>query len=280
MSSQSSARPSDRPTEPTDRTIPVRGGLFETRLREAGAGRPVLYLHGAEGPRAAWPPFLAALAERFRVIAPDLPGFGRSSGGDHFEDVLDLTIYLQDLLDALGLERASIVGHDLGGMAAAELAAAADRRVGALVLVAPLGLWADDDPILDIFATPRDVLAPLAWHSLSTEGATAVLTPPETDEEALEARLELNRNLATATRFLWPIPDRGLKRRIHRVTAPTLLVWGESDRIVPPSYGPRWQAALASARLVTIPAAGHEPLLEQPAAVADDVIPFLERAAL
>jgi pimeloyl-ACP methyl ester carboxylesterase len=263
-----------------DRTVSVRDGLLQTRVREAGSGAPVLVLHGVEGFRAAWPPYLAALAGQFRVIASDLPGFGQSPGGEYFYDGLDLTIYLQDLLDALGLERVHILGHDLGGMAAAELAAAADRRVGSLVLVAPLGLWDDADPILDIFATPPDVLAPLMWHSLSTDGATAVLTPPETDEEAARARLERAGNLATAGRFIWPIPDRGLKRRIHRVSAPTLLVWGESDRVVPPSYGPRWQAALRNAELTTIPNAGHEPMLEQPEAFAQAVLPFLARAAL
>jgi pimeloyl-ACP methyl ester carboxylesterase len=264
--------------QPSDRAISVRDGLFQTQVREAGSGAPLLYLHGAEGPRTGWPAFLAALAESHRVIAPDLPGFGQSTGGEQFRDVLDLTIYLQDLLDALGLDRVDVLGHDLGGMAAAELAAASDRRVGALVLVAPYGLWADDDPILDVFATPRDALAPLAWHELSSEGATAVLAPAETDEEALRARLDLNRNLATATRFLWPIPDRGLDRRIHRVRAPTLLVWGASDRIVPPSYGPRWQAAVPQAQLVTIPNAGHEPMLEQPEAFTEAVLPFLAAA--
>jgi pimeloyl-ACP methyl ester carboxylesterase len=258
-----------------DRTISVRDGLFETRIREAGSGPPLLYLHGAEGLRPGWPPFLAALAERFRVLAPDLPGFGQSNGGEQFQDGLDLTIYLQDLLDTLGLDRVPILGHDLGGMAAAELAAAADRRVSALVLVAPLGLWADDDPILDFFATPRDMLEPLTWHSLSTDGAAAVLAPPETEDEELRLRLERTGNLATATRFLWPIPDRGLKRRIHRVSAPTLLVWGQSDRIVPPSYGPRWLAALPDAQLAIVPSAGHEPMLEQPDAFTKRVLPFL-----
>lgn len=262
-------------TAPTSRTISVCGGQFETHIREAGAGAPVLYLHGAEGPLAGWPPFLDSLSTRFRVIAPDLPGFGQSSGGERMDGVLDLTMYLQDLLDALGLDRVAIVGHDLGGMAAAELAATADRRVTALMLIAPLGLWADDDPILDFYATPRDVLAPLAWHDPGSSAATAVLAPPDSDEEARLAGLLRNQNLATSTRFLWPIPDRGLKRRIHRVTHPTLLIWGANDGVVPPSYGPRWQQAVVGSQLVTVPGAGHLPMLEQPAAVTDAAIPFL-----
>jgi pimeloyl-ACP methyl ester carboxylesterase len=264
---------------PSDRVLSVCGGQFETHIREDGPsdGAPVLYLHGAEGLLAGWPPFLASLSGQFRVIAPTLPGFGQSTGGERMDGVLDLTIYLQDLLDALGLERVSIVGHDLGGMAAAELAATADQRVRSLVLIAPLGLWADDDPILDFYATPRDVLAPLAWHDPGSSAATAVLAPPDTDEEARLAGLLRNQNLAASTRFLWPIPDRGLKRRIHRVTAPTLLVWGDADGVVPPTYGPRWQQAISGSQLVTVPGAGHLPMLEQPAIVAAAAVSFLEQ---
>jgi pimeloyl-ACP methyl ester carboxylesterase len=262
---------------PTNRTVSVCGGQFETHIREMGQGAPVLYLHGAEGPLAGWPPFLESLSSTFRVIAPDLPGFGESTGGDQLDSVFDLTIYLQDLLDSLDLERVSIVGHDLGGMAAAELAATADRRVTALVLIAPLGLWADDDPILDFYATPRDVLTPLSWHDPGSSAATAVLAPPEADEEARLAGLLRNQNLAASTRFLWPIPDRGLKKRIHRVSAPTLLVWGDHDGVVPPSYGPRWQTAVANSHRVALSGAGHLPMLEQPAAFSDAALPFLRQ---
>ena len=260
---------------PTVRAVSVCDGQFDTNVREAGSGTPVLYLHGAEGPLAGWPPFLESLSAGYRVIAPDLPGFGQSSGGDRMDTVLDLTIYLQDLLDSLGLDRVAIVGHDLGGMVAAELAATADRRVKALVLIAPLGLWADDDPILDFYATPRDVLAPLTWHDPDSAAATAVLAPPETDEEARLAGLLRNQNLATSTRFLWPIPDRGLKRRIHRVTQPALLIWGANDGVVPPSYALRWKAALKDVRVVVTPGAGHFPMLERPTAFTDPVLPFL-----
>ncbi|MGE3270828.1 MAG: alpha/beta fold hydrolase [Chloroflexota bacterium] len=260
---------------PSTCTVSVRDGAFETRVQKAGSGSPVLYLHGAEGPLTGWPHFLDLLSAHCQIIAPDLPGFGESTGGERLEDILDLSIYLQDLLDALSLERVSIVGHDLGGMAAAELAAVADRRVTSLVLIAPLGLWADDDPILDFYATPRDDLTPLSWHDPHSAAATAVLARPETDEAAHRAGLMLNRNLAASTRFLWPIPDRGLTRRIHRVSAPTLLVWGDSDGVVPPSYGPRWQHALKDARLAGIPGAGHFPMLEQASLTADYVVPFL-----
>lgn len=266
-------------TAPTSHTRSIRGGLFETHVRAAGAGAPVLYLHGAEGPLAGWPQFLDTLSGQFRVIAPDLPGFGQSSGGEQLTDPLDLSVFLLDLLDDLGLEHIALVGHDLGGMAAAEFAVVAGRRISALALIAPFGLWADDDPILDFYATPRDTLEPLAWHDAASPAATAVLAPPEDDEDARLAGLLRNQNLATSTRFLWPIPDRGLKRRIHRVTCPTLLLWGESDRVIPASYGPRWQQAISGSQLVTVGGAGHFPMLEQPAPTTQVISEFLAQRA-
>ncbi|MCC7372731.1 MAG: alpha/beta fold hydrolase [Chloroflexi bacterium] len=260
---------------PSERTVSLRGGTLTARVREAGDGPPVIYLHGAEGPLPSWPPFLETLDRSHRMISPDLPGFGGSTGGEGINDVLDLSVYLLDLLDALGLERVAIVGHDLGGMAAAELAAVAGNRVASLALIAPLGLWVDDDPILDFYATPRADLTPLAWHDPASGTATAVLTPPQTEAEAQIAALELNHGLAASTRLLWPIPDRGLKRRIHRIICPALLIWGASDGVVPPTYGPRWKSALSDARLEVVPGAGHYPMLEQPTAVTDAITPFL-----
>jgi pimeloyl-ACP methyl ester carboxylesterase len=265
-----------------ERTVGVRGGLFQTRLFEAGAGQTVVYLHGAEGPigppsgaAPGWSPFLDALAERFRVIAPEQPGFGESTGAEHLMDVLDLIVYQLDLLDALGLERPHLVGHDLGGMIAAELAAVAGGRVGRLALVAPLGLWLDETPVLDLFATPRDDLITMSWHDPSAPAAQAVLAPPVDEEEQQLARLGRARNLATAGRFLWPIPDRGLNKRLHRVTTPTLLLWGADDRVVPTSYAEAFRAALPNASLELLPNCGHYPMLEQPEAFTRTLVPFL-----
>jgi pimeloyl-ACP methyl ester carboxylesterase len=265
-----------------ERIVGVRDGLFQTRLLEAGAGQPVVYLHGAEGPigpsagaAPGWPPFLGVLAERFRMIAPEQPGFGESTGAEHLMDVLDLIVYQLDLLDALGLERPHLVGHDLGGMIAAELAAVAGGRVGRLALVAPLGLWLDETPVLDVFATPRDDLVSMGWHDPSAPAAQAVLAPPADEEEQQLARLRRAQNLATAGRYLWPIPDRGLKKRLHRVTPPTLLLWGADDRVVPPAYAEAFRAALPNASLELLPNCGHYPMLEQPGAFTRTLVPFL-----
>lgn len=251
--------------QPTERTLSWRDGLFDARVMEAGSGWPLVYLHGAEGPHAGWPEFLATLADGYRVIAPDLAGFGGSTGAEHLHDVHDLVIYGLDLLDALEVERPHLIGHDLGGMLGAEVAAVAGSRLGKLVLAAPLGLWDDREPVLDVFAVPRDEVAEVYWHDPSSPAATAVLAPPSTEDEARQSTLLRHQNLAAATRFLWPIPDRGLKRRLHRVTSETLLVWGEDDRVVPPSYAERFGRLMPNARSVIFPECGHFSMLERPA---------------
>ena len=107
------------------------------RVVEAGSGQPLVYLHGSEGPHPGWPELLGSLSERYRVIVPDLAGFGSSTGAEHLYDVHDFVVCGLDLLDALELERPHLIGHDLGGMLAAELAAVAGGRVGKLVLAGP-----------------------------------------------------------------------------------------------------------------------------------------------
>ncbi len=261
--------------EPIERSEAVRGGMFKVRLFEAGSGRPLLYLHGAEGLLGGWQPFLSQLASRFQVIAPEHPGFGESSGVEQLDDVLDLIVYYLDLLDALGLERPHLIGHDLGGMIAAELAALAGARVGRLVLVAPLGLWIDETPVLDFFVVGRQELVAASWHEPASAPARRVLAPPLAEEEQRLAALQRTQNLAAAARFLWPIPDRGLEKRLHRITPPTLLVWGADDRVVPPIYGQHFKAKLPDARLEVLSDCGHHPMLERPEAFVQAVVPFL-----
>lgn len=263
---------------PTIRSLSVQDGAIQTRVFEGGSGQPIVYLHGAEGLVGGWSPFLAKLSQRYRVIAPEQPGFGESSGGERLNDILDLVVYHLDLLDALGLDRPHLIGHDLGGMVAAETAAVAGNRIGKLVLVGALGLWLKNNPVLDFYATPREELAAACWRDPTSPAATAVLEPSGTDDALQAAALERTRGMATSTRFLWPIPDRGLHRRLHRVNQPTLLVWGQHDRIVPPAYGLVFERAMPSAELVVLQDAAHMPMLEHPTRFCELTNSFLDRA--
>ena len=157
----------------------------------------------------------------------------------------------------MGLEQPYLMGHSLGGMIAAEVAAIAPDLASKLVLIAPLGLWLDDHPVMDFFtATPEELMTAI-FHDPNSAIAKEMLSRPSDPEAQLDAVLERTKNFSAAGKFLWPIPDRGLKKRIHRIVAPTLLLWGASDRLVPPIYGEVFLQRINRARLAVFKGASH-----------------------
>jgi pimeloyl-ACP methyl ester carboxylesterase len=254
--------------------VSIRNGLFRTFVRTEGEGDTLLFLHGADGLRG-WPPFLGSLARNFRVIAPDHPGFGRSEGLEHVDDVVDLALYYTEFIAAMGLDQPYLMGHSLGGMIAAEVAAIAPDVASKLVLIAPLGLWLDDHPVMDFFAAPTEELATAMFHDPGSALAKEMMTLPPDREGQLEAVLERTKNLSAAGKFLWPIPDKGLQKRIHRIAAPTLLLWGASDRLVPPIYGEAFLTRIQRARLTLFTGASHMLPFEKGDELVEVVTDFL-----
>jgi pimeloyl-ACP methyl ester carboxylesterase len=243
---------------PDERIVELRDGLFKIRVLSAGEGDPVLFLHGAGG--LFWDPLLDAIAGSHRVVAPEHPGAGTSQGLEHVEDLWDLVLYYDELLDVLGLPTVTLVGHSFGGMVAAEIAATSPERVARMVLIAPLGLWRDDHPVPDISGVPPSTLPELLLAD--PEGPLASLMPAP-DASNPESLFQAAMTMASILQFIWPLPDKGLRKRLYRVKAETLLVWGAEDRLVHPAYGDDFVAAIANARLEVVPAAGHLPHLEQ-----------------
>lgn len=257
-----------------ERKVAVRGGMFNTEVIEEGNGAPLLYLHGVDGVQPG-DPFLSRLAETYHVVAPRLPGFGDSTGSENLLDIHDLIYYELDLLDALGLRGVPVVGHSLGGMVAAEIAAVQPERVNRLVLIDAFGLWNPDYPAADFFAMSPPVLAAATYYDPESPVARAAAAAPEDNEAYIAFMLDRAKAMATSAKYLWPLPNRGLNRRAHRITAPTLIVWGEGDKIVPPQYAKDFQALIANAKVEIISKAGHLPQVEQPDQVADAIAGFL-----
>ena len=246
--------------------LDMRGGDFHAVVETGGDGPPLLYLHGAVGQKG-WAPFLDRLSQRFTVYAPLTPGYGEASGLDHIADLTDLTLYHLALLDALGVDRAHIVGHFLGGMIAAEMAAFSPSSVDRLALVSPAGVWRDEEPVADLLALNADELSE---RLTATPTGTASL-----DGVADMLARDRMQDIAAAGKFLWPLPDRGLHRRAYRIKAATLILWGEQDRINPPSYAADFQGMIAGSKTGTVPNAGHLLMLEQPDAFANTIASFL-----
>jgi pimeloyl-ACP methyl ester carboxylesterase len=252
----------------------IAGGKFTVELNMFGTGEPLLYMHGAGG-LVGVDPFLEHLGHNFKVIAPHLPGYGESTGAEHIEDVLDVVLFYHQLLDELGVASSHVVGHSMGGMLAAEFAAIDIHRVKKLVLVAPAGFWLDEHPIPDVFAMELPELAEHLFHDPKSPLAQMFTTIPEDMKLLEEMYVERIKRFTQASKFLWPIPDRGLKRRAWRIAASTLVMMGESDRLIPPIYANEFTSRIKNSKMVTIKEAGHMPMYEQPEIFVNTVREFL-----
>src|ERR1700754_3369676 len=209
--------------------LKLKSSPTKIEVVQAGKGRDLLFLHGAGG-HMPNDPLLAALATRYRVSAPLLPGYGRSEGEDDLRDMLDVTLHTLDVLEALKLRKPIVVGHSMGGMIAAEMAAIAHTEIEKLCLLAPAGLWLDDHPIADIFAKLPYELPPLLFHDAEAGARLLASGGDMNDPDFLKQFLVMNaRRLGMAGKILFPIPDRGLGQRLQRITARTLIVWGAED---------------------------------------------------
>jgi len=239
----------------------------EVHVLEGGSGPDLVFLHSAGGLKPD-DPFLLRLAERYHVRAPLLPGYGDSPESGDIRDMLDVTLLTFEVIEALGLSKPLLVGHSLGGMIAAEMAAVCPNEVDRLCLIAPAGLWLDAYPAPDLFSMlPKD-FPPTLFHDAELGASLITSNVDIKDPKFLIPFLVTNaRQLGMAGKLLFPIPERGLKDRIHRVKARTVLVWGDSDRVFPAPYAQAWKAAVRGAELVSVPDAGHMSTLEQPEAV-------------
>ncbi len=236
-----------------------------------GQGSPLLFLHPAQG--RTWSPFLDGLAQAHTVHAPLTPGAEEPEELMSLDAFSDLALYYDDLMQALDIDQAVVVGHAFGGMAAAEFAAHCPDRVSALVLIGAMGLWNDETPVADVHTTHPTELGRLLFTDPESEAARSVLQKPTPQD-----RLDYQLVLGASCHFYWPIPDRDLKRRLYRITAPTLLVWGEGDRVVPPVYADLFAKGIRQATAMVVQGAGHFPHLERSAEVLRAVSGFLNGA--
>jgi pimeloyl-ACP methyl ester carboxylesterase len=260
---------------PQERTVSVWNGQIKPRVTVAGQGPPVVFLHGAYG--LTWDPFLDALAQHHTVYAPEHPGTtpGDPDAVKPLDNLWDLVLYYDELFDRLGLAAPAVVGHSFGGMVAAEVAATHPTRVSRLVLLCPIGLWRDDAPVKNWMVMPPEAVAKVAFYDPTGPVAEQMLALPADPDAQMDAEIRLTWALACTGKFIWPIPDKGLKKRLHRIQAPTLIVWGKHDGLVPPVYAQEFANRIANARVEMVEQAAHAPQLEQLEAVSALVRDFL-----
>src|SRR5262245_86427 len=265
-------------TAPQSRTLNLGDGRPVIQVLEAGEGEPLLFLHGAGG-IVAWEGALPPLSSKYHVYAPLLPGFGASTGLECLEDQLDLFMHGFDVIEALGLDRPYVVGESLGGWMAAEMAALRPKEIGRLALVAPVGLWRDEALVTDLFGMMPGELIPYLFHNLECFPAQRMMMltmlfsdKDDRTQEQVEILIAMSRGFRTAAKFLFPIPENGLERRLWRIEAPTLVVWGAQDKFISPMYAEIFREKIANAEVVKIPETGHMICLESPESLAEALL--------
>jgi len=259
-------------------TVETKKGT-RCRVLAGGSGAPLVFFHGAGG-LLRDNPFLDQLAQSHHVFAPEWPGYGESTGEELLEDMLDFTLHGWDLVEALGLRQPHLVGHSMGGMIAAEMACVAPHDLARLVLVSPAGLWLDEHPIPDIYALLPYQIAEVLFHDPQHGQALLTGGADLSDMEALkDFYIGSQRRLAMAGKILFPIPNRRLSKRLYRLTAESLVLWGASDRLIVPAYAERWKALIPCARVEVIDGAGHMLPYEQPDRFVGAVTGFLQRSS-
>lgn len=243
-------------------------------LLRGGDGPPLLFLHAAGG-AGQWHEFHELLARQFEVIAPDHPGFGGSDELAEVEDMSDLVYHYLDVMDRLGLERPYVVGGSFGGWIAAELAVAAPHRIGALVLLGAAGLRLPEHPVADLFLMSPPQLAATLFHDV---GKAAGLGPAEPTVDDI---IGAYRDATALARFCWVpfLANPKLERRLRRITAPTLVAWGDDDRLIPIAHGHRYTELIPRATFTAVPDCGHAMYFERPAEFAAVTADFLTAGA-
>jgi pimeloyl-ACP methyl ester carboxylesterase len=230
-----------------DKTVTVPGGLAQ-QVFTGGSGRPVVWLHGLGGVKPD-DAFFDLLAKSHSVVAPIQPGHNNLAELNNIDDIHDLVLQYDSLFEAMGLDRFTLAGHGFGGMLAAEIAAYYPKRIAKLALIAPLGLWNEAYPVADLFARPYAQMDEFLWQGAvdrpKPTGAAAPIDPAE------QNIIWVN-SAGSIAKFVWPIPDRGLRKRLHRISAPTLLVFGDHDAYVPASYAKDFAERISGARTVTM----------------------------
>ena len=255
-------------TQPKTTTVEING--FSCRVWKAGSGPKLGFLAGFGG-LPKWVPFLDALARERTVIVPSLPGFpGGERGHSVLDSHLDWVLAVRQLLHGAGLDGADLSGSSVGASLAAEMAALWPQSVRRLALVAPFGLFDDGDPPTDPWAQRAPDLPglmcadPAIWEALKAV--------PEGHNDP-EWPIEQTRASEAAARIFWPLGNTRLEKRLPLIEAPTLLLWGEQDRIMPKTYADKFARAIkGKTETKLIAGAGHLAELDKPEETAAAIL--------
>jgi pimeloyl-ACP methyl ester carboxylesterase len=254
-------------SEPKTETVDVNGQ--PCRVWKKGGGPKIGFLAGFGGlPR--WMPFLDRLAEKREVIVPSLPGFPGATGHTLLDNHLDWLIAVRQLLGRAGLDGADLAGSSVGASFVAEMAALWPASVKKIILTAPFGLYDAKEPPTDVWAQKADNVAGLLCANAETYKEMKAVPA---GANSVEWPIEQIRASEAAARIFWPLGNTKLHKRLPMIEAPTLILWGEQDRVMPRSYAD-WieRSVKGKSEIQVVKDAGHLAELDQPDAVAKAIL--------
>ncbi|MSQ47580.1 MAG: alpha/beta fold hydrolase [Deltaproteobacteria bacterium] len=246
-------------TDPQEQIVNVSGA--DIRVLKGGEGKPLVIFHGVEG-SFGWCAYQRGLAQQCTVYAPSLPGFDQSQRPEWLESFADLSRFSLWLLQQLGLEKASLLGYGMGGWLAAEMAAMCPQVVDRLVLIDAAGIQPQQAEITDIFLHGLDATRQMAFFDAQQAPEHDTLFKRKLSPEERETRVQ---NQESAVRYCWRpyMYERSLPHLLPRLRMPTLVVWGQEDRLIPVECAELYRQAIPGARLEVLPQCGHYPHLEK-----------------
>jgi pimeloyl-ACP methyl ester carboxylesterase len=259
-------------TTTTSQSLTVDGlGPVDVTYTERGAGlRLFLVLHGGAGPQSVSGfADLLAESEHSRVITPTHPGFGGTARPEGLATIRGLATLYIALLDRLELTDVTVIGNSIGGWICAEMAVRGSTRIGCIVLVDAVGIQVPGHPVADFFALTMDQVAEFSYHDPDKFRIDVSKMPP-----AQQAAMAGNRAALAVYGGTPSMGDPTLRERLKGVSVPTLVLWGESDRIVDPDYGRAYADAIPTARFQLLTRTGHVPQIESPELVLSAIRDF------
>ena len=241
-----------------------------TRIMRGGSGDPLLFLHGARG-ASTWLPFFETMSQSFDLIVPEHPGFGGSDTPDWLDNVGDLAYFYLDLIETLKLPRLHLAGVSLGGWIASEIAIRNQTTLRTLTLLCAAGLHLPDVAKGDIFMWSREEFTRNIFHDPRVAAAMLAQTPTDA-ELAIERK-----NRLTTAKLGWNprLYNPDLHKWLHRITVPTLIVWGDDDKVFPLPYGEAYQKLIPGSQLEVLKDTGHTLQIERPGELAALMTRFL-----
>jgi pimeloyl-ACP methyl ester carboxylesterase len=259
----------------------------KVQILQCGSGAPLLYLHGfadVHSVKEGWLPFHEKLAEHARVVAPAHPGCAETDENKDIDSVEDVVFHYLEVLDALKLGQFDLVGTCVGGWIAAELAVRHPEKVRKLVLIGASGLFVQGALIGDVFMNAQPEYGS-SYASLremlfaSADQPNALDMFPDGKGE-IEDEVRRYQMLRLSSRIGFKPPyfyNHSLKNRLHRISSPALIVWGEKDNFVPRVHGETYAERIPGAKLAIVPGAGHSVPAEKPEETAKLICEFLKK---